>query len=528
MEIECMNFSKDDFIDKFNQQEENILKYYQNLSFNEKSVEEVLSRPVHPHTGALADIIRNDMEKFGLSEAQEENLKRLADGRRVITGGQQAGLFMSPAYIIHKIMSIIIVTRDMKEKYDYEAVPVFWVAGEDHDYEEINHTFVYDSMYRKRRKITYKPNLRINMSIGFYEYDKKVMKETLHKIMALCGDRADLSALMGRVESMIERHTYWTELFHALVHDVFKDEGLLIFNSHLPEVRELEKSLFRRMIDSHDEIHESFTRGQKKINEALGTSPVIQTDTNVHLFIGADVSRTLLTSEEGHFTAGDDRYTKEELLELLEASPEVFSNNVVTRPLMQEMLFNTLIFLGGNAEVKYWGELHEVFKTMDVGMPIILKRMEFGYLSPRLDKMLSKYGLTFNPDLHRQAEDYKDAIVQDDLNAGFIDKIHEITDSAKAHYRELHELNSQEFMTDIVEANFKHHLKQLDYLERRYRTEVKRHKRKELGDVRELQEKLLPDGVLHERIYHPWQYMTDFREVPPLSYTTDLVIIKTP
>ena len=528
MEIECMNFSKDDFIDKFNQQQEDILKYYQNLSFNDESVEEVLSRPVHPHTGALADIIRNDMEKFGLSEAQEENLKRLADGRRVITGGQQAGLFMSPAYIIHKIMSIIIVKKDMKEKYDYDAVPVFWVAGEDHDYEEINHTYVYDSMHRKRRKITYKPNLRINMSIGFYEYDKKVMKETLFKIMELCGDREDLLLLRDRIEAMIDRHTYWTELFHALVHDVFKDEGVLIFNSHLPEVRELEKGLFRRMIESHGEIHEAFMRGQKKINAACGTSPVIQTDTNVHLFIGADMSRTLLSSTDGHFTAGDERYTKEALLELLESSPHVFSNNVVTRPLMQEMLFNTLVFLGGNAEVKYWGELHEVFEVMGVGMPIILKRMEFGYLPPRLDKMLRKYGLTFNPDFHGQAEDYKASMVQDDLNAGFIDKIHEITESAEKHYRELHQLNSQEFMTDIVEANFKHHIKQLDYLERRYRTEVKRHRRKELGDVRELQERLLPDGALHERIYHPWQYMTDFREFPPLSYTTDLVIIKTP
>ncbi len=527
MEIECMNFSKDDFIDKFNQQEEDILKYYQNLSLNEESVNEVIRRPAHDHTAALADIIRRDMEKFGISDAQERNLERLAAGRRVVIGGQQAGLFMSPAYIIHKIMSIIIVARDIKEKYDHDAVPVFWIAGEDHDYEEINHTFVYDSMYRKRRKVTYKPNLRINMSIGFYEYDKKAMKETLYKIMEMCGDRADLLVLKDKVESMIERHTYWTELFHALVHDVFKDEGVLIFNSHLPGVRELEKKLFRRMIGSHGAMHDAFISGQKAFNEEAGIGPVIQTDTNVHLFIDSNVSRTLLTNNDGHFSAGDAQYTEEELLELLENSPEIFSNNVVTRPLMQEMLFNTLVFLGGDAEVKYWGELHKVFEVMGVDMPIVSKRMEFGYVSPRLEKMMSKYQLSFGPGFYQQAEEYKQSMVQDDLNPDFIRKIHEITKDAEKHYKALHELNSQEFMTDIVDANFKHHLKQLDYLERRYRTEVKRQKRKELGDVRELQERLLPDGVLHERIYHPWQYMTDFREFPPLGYTTDLVIIKT-
>lgn len=527
MEIECMNFSQDDFIDKFNQQEEDILKYYQNLSFNEKSVEEVIGRPAHGHTGALADLMRDDMERFGISESQERNLKLLAEGRRVVIGGQQAGLFMSPAYIIHKIMSVIIVAKDVKEKYDYDAVPVFWIAGEDHDYEEINHTFVYDSMHRKRRKVTYKPNLRINMSIGFYEYDKKVMKETLHKIIELCGDREDLLVLRDKVESMIERHNYWTELFHALVHDVFKDEGVLIFNSHLPEVRALEKGMFRRMIESHGEIHEAFLRGQKNFTEALGIPPVIQTDTNVHLFTGSNISRSLLSNDGGHFTAGSEQYTKEELLELLETSPEVFSNNVVTRPLMQEMLFNTLIFLGGNAEVKYWGELHEVFKVMDVDMPIISKRMEFAYIPSRLEKMASKYRLPFGPGFHQQADDYINAVVEDDINPDFVNKIHEITGNAKKDYDELHDLNSQEFMTDIVEANFRHHLKQLDYLERRYRTEVKRQKRKELGDVKELQERLLPGGALHERIYHPWQYMTGISCFPPLSYTTDLVLVKT-
>lgn len=528
MEIECMKFSNDNFIDKFNRQEKDILKFYQNLSLNEKSVDQMLARPAYDHTKTLAEIMRNDMAKYGLSDAQEKNLELLAEGHRAVIGGQQAGLFMSPAYIIHKIISIIIVTKDMKEKYGYDAVPVFWVAGEDHDYEEINHTFVYDDMHRKKRKISYKPNLKVNMSVGFYEYDKQAMKDTLNKIMEMCGDRSDLKALKDKVTAFIDEHAYWTELFHALVHDLFKDEGILVFNSHTPEVRQFEKSMFRSMIESHEKIDDAFVSGQKQLTGELDIPPTIHTENNVHLFVNATTDRTLLEKDGEHFRAGDEKYTKDELLGLLEESPEIFSNNVVTRPLMQEMLFNTLIFLGGNAEVKYWGELHKVFEVMDVDMPIILKRVEFEYLSPRLEKLMEKYELDFNPKFYDTIKDLKHSMVENDVSSEFINKIGDITKSAEKGYQELHAINSQDFMTEIVEANFKHHLKQLDYLERRYRTEVKRHKRKELGDLTELQEKLLPDGGLHERMYHPWQYMTDLRDFPPLSYTTDLVILKTP
>src|SRR5699024_8855577 len=176
MVFECMKLSNDNFIDIYKRQDSDILKFYQNLSLNEKSVDQMLARPAYDHTKTLAEIMRNDMAKYGLSDAQEKNLELLAEGHRAVIGGQQAGLFMSPAYIIDKIISIIIVTKDMKEKYGYDAVPVFWVAGEDHDYEEINHTFVYDDMHRKKRKISYKPNLKVNMSVGFYEYDKQAMK----------------------------------------------------------------------------------------------------------------------------------------------------------------------------------------------------------------------------------------------------------------------------------------------------------------------------------------------------------------
>src|SRR5699024_9988665 len=138
MEIECKDFQQDRFTQRFNEGDESLLKYYQDLSYDKESIDSVLGRPVHKHTEELAGIIQREMSPYGLSRSQEDNIERLKKGQRVVIGGQQAGLFMSPAYIIHKIVTLLVLVAEIKEDHGYDAVPVFWIAGEDHDFEEVN------------------------------------------------------------------------------------------------------------------------------------------------------------------------------------------------------------------------------------------------------------------------------------------------------------------------------------------------------------------------------------------------------
>lgn len=154
MEIECIDGSMDNFSNKFQHRDKNLTKFYQNLNFDKESIDEILKRPQSSHTEELAEIIEKDMSKHGLSNEQKRSISNLKKGHRVVIAGQQAGLFMSPSYIMHKIISIIIVKNDIKNQFNYDAVPVFWIAGEDHDFEEVNHTFVYSKQHRRRKKIS--------------------------------------------------------------------------------------------------------------------------------------------------------------------------------------------------------------------------------------------------------------------------------------------------------------------------------------------------------------------------------------
>ena len=520
MQFETIDYAKQ--VD----QTKDFKQFYGNLSYDQDSLDQVFERPSHPHTKNLAEIMRNDMAKYGLSDQQEENLTKLSNGQKVVIAGQQAGLFMSPSYIIHKIISILVVTKEIKEKYKKSVVPVFWVAGEDHDFDEINHTYVYDSYYRRRVKISYKPNLTVPMSIGFYQYDKEAMKDTLSKIISYIGDSEEIKALQSKVVKEIEQHSTWTELFHALVHSTFKEDGLLIFNSHLKEVRELETPIFIDMFKSHEALDQAFKEGQENYLETSGNQAVIDTETSVHLFTNASTNRELLQESDGLYHLDGRSFTREEILDWINNHPEEFSTNVVTRPLMQESLFNTAVFLGGGAEVKYWAEIHKTFEVLGLHMPIVLKRMEFVHQDRRLTKLLDKYDLKLTTSLNDELSQLRDDLINTHTNENVLNKVDKIKADLLASFDSLYTETDDYFNDDIIDGNIHQHILQLDYLKNRYTVEVKRALRHELHNLEEISEKLLPNGVLQERLYHPWQFSLDNWDYSPLSYTDKLIIIK--
>lgn len=514
MEYTYIEYPYDKTIQGFINNDKKVKQFYGNLNFDNKGIQEVLKRPTHAHTEKLAAIIEEEMEPLGLTNAQKDNLQKLKEGNRVIIGGQQAGLLVSPAYILHKVYSILTLVKDVKDGHNYDAVPVFWIAGEDHDFEEVNHTYVYDSTHKRMKKIAYKPNLNVQMSMGFYEYDKAEMTKCFKEILYYVGDSSYLKELKPIIFELIESCTYWTELFTAMIHELFKDTGLLIVNSHSKNLRALEIPIFECIIKESDAIDKSFKSGQKKFVKALNETPTIQTDASIHLFKDSTTKRTLI---KGEIDTGA-------LMTELHEKPHEFSNNVVTRPIMQESLFNTLMFVGGTAEIKYWGELHEVFKTLEVPMPIIVKRMEFMHVPKSISKKMDAHGLKINKDLPKEIQELQDGFVDREVDASVMKSIDSLKDDLDKSYKKmLKKVDGS--MQEVFQSNLNIQHTQLDYLKRRYYLETKKKLRQELKDLDVISVMLYPDGVLQERKYHALQFLHNFREFPPLSYHSEIIII---
>ena len=206
-----------------------------------------------------------------------------------------------------------------------------------------------------------------------------------------------------------------TDIFKALLHAVFKEHGVLLIDAQNDKLRQLEKPLLKQIVTNHSKINQVFRQTQEQ-TIASGLTQMIQTDTNVHLFLHEDGMRQLISKEDNLFklSKSDITYSEEELIELIETEPERFSNNVVTETVMEEWLF-TVAFIGGPSEIKYWAELNNVFKLLNVEMPIVLPRMKMTYMMERTQKLLKQYSLNVEKVIQNGIDDDKNEFVREKL-----------------------------------------------------------------------------------------------------------------
>src|SRR5699024_7284653 len=223
----------------------------------------------------------------------------------------------------------------------------------------------------------------------------------------------------------------------------------------------MEVPILNKMFEKHKEIDQAFKTGQASFLKTVNQSPTIQTETNVHLFGNTSSYRSLLTEKEGKYSLGEETFTFEDIKNKIQQTPEEFSNNVVTRPLMQEMLFNTAVFLGGGAEVSYWGELHKVFEAMNVSMPIVMKRMEFMQIDSRTAKLLERYDIELDENIVATINSRKEALIGAHTNDQIAEEIERVKESLEQAYHPLYEYADEYFNKKIIDGNKQRHINEL-------------------------------------------------------------------
>lgn len=465
-------------------------------------------QPVHPHTAALAEVIRVYMSSLECSEQQQQNIDDLKKGAQVVIGGQQAGLFVSPLYTIHKIISIIILAREQSTALGRPIVPVFWIAGEDHDFSEVNHAFLYEAHDVRLKKIKFATKRQVDRSVSTFTMTDKERLDTVNHFISSLPETTYTSRIK---DLLMEAPLHWTEQFKQLIHELFKAEGLLLIDSQYAPLRKLETEALKWMLQHHVEINEAFLAGQNEMYKVTGEK-MIETTTNVHLFIDYEEQRQLINYVDGEYvlSKSDIRFNREELETMIEEHPEQFSNNVVTRPLMQELMFNTLAFIGGPAEIKYWGELKQVFELRQQQMPIIIPRMRITYLTKRTKRLLEQYHLNAADVAMNGIGHHKAAFLAAEKNEVLIDQIQALQKTVNESFTAMQQTAENQQTRTLLDANLKHHLMQISYLEKAYDREIKQKNNVALRHFEELSAALHPRHGLQERTWHPFQWINSY------------------
>lgn len=460
----------------------------------------------------LTSIIRAYMEPYGISQKAEDHLNDFREGASVVITGQQAGLLTGPLYTIHKAISAILLAREAASQLDAKVVPVFWIAGEDHDLAEISH--LYREVNGRVEKLNF-PHMEYGKkTASTAQLNKAKTRSFLEEYFRSLPETEHSAEMQKLVFGLLDETGTYTEFFAAFLNHFFRDEGLLFIDAAHPELRKYEKDYFKKLISLSPEIAEEVYAAEQELL-AAGYNPSLTAEKDAaNLFVTIKGERILL-KREGELFIGNNggvRFSQSELLEIAEKTPELLSNNVVTRPLMQEMVFPVLAFVGGPGEIAYWSVLKKAFALLDKEMPVVMPRLGMTILNRRTQALMEKYNLSFN-DL---VMDGKAAIMKAELLDSIRDKeaeelISVLETDIQKQFKGIEDKFTEVSggLTPLVEKNLQFHLRQLDFLRNKLEDEVVLQNSVQFGHFDFLENELMPNGSPQERIYNPFHYLND-------------------
>lgn len=323
----------------------------------------------------LTGAIRRQYGSLALVQTVEDNLVKLAgpDAFTVVTG-HQLNIFTGPLYFIYKIVTAINTARALTARYpDRSFVPVYWMASEDHDVEEINHFRLFGKTYRW--------DTPQQGPVG--RFDPSTLGEVLK----------DLPEAIPLFEKAYLGHKDLASATRFIANELFGHEGLLVIDGDDAGL----KAEFREIM-ADDLLNHSAHRKAEAATEALsslGYKPQIFPREINLFYLETGRRERIVRHDRGYSLAGSDGpvWTEQELLSELDRHPERFSPNVVLRPLYQEKILPNLAYIGGPAEVAYWLQLKPAFDHFGLPFPVLLPRNFALIVSGMLAAKLDRFGL---------------------------------------------------------------------------------------------------------------------------------------
>jgi bacillithiol synthase len=339
----------------------------------------------------VAGILRDQNIRFGGGPVTLENLARLEKGAVAIVSGQQVGLFSGPAYSFYKALTAIQLAAELT-KSGIEAVPVFWMATEDHDIDEVRHVSWFQEGALKRFELTAPDASDAGRPVGNILLGPHV-EEQVHEAADLLGRQGSVLLAQLLKESYGPRETYGTA-FAKLFARLFSAQGLILLDPLEPALHRIAAPIYRQSIGDRDLLNERLLERGKQLEAAGYAAQVKVTARSTLLFYMGDGPRNPISASGAEkFQAGPKQWTNEELLGAIEAEPQNFSPSALLRAVVQDYLLPTVAYVGGAAEVSYFAQSEVVYKQVLRRMPVILSRPGFTLVDVKGAKLLRAYKL---------------------------------------------------------------------------------------------------------------------------------------
>ena len=487
-------------------------EYKYNVKSFEKRIEYLKNHSYR--SKELAQVIRSYMEQYGVSQKANHYLNELEQGAVVVVGGQQAGLLTGPLYSVHKAISVILLAEQQRKALNTPVVPMFWIAGEDHDIAEINHTYTMVNGEMKKRG--YSERSKLKKMASTTEFNGEALEQFIVNVFKDFGETQYTEDLLKNVLQHAKDSKTFTDFFTLLMNDLFEKHGLLMLDATFEPFRQYEKMYFEQLVEHNEQIAKGVFAQEQKLAEAGYPKPIEATEQNANLFYIREGERFLLERQNDFFknNTASVKFSKEELLAIASDSPQSLSNNVVTRPLMQEMALPVLAFVGGPGELAYWATLKPAFETLQLQMPIFAPRLSMTLVTRQVETLLKQKELSildvFTNKSEQKMKQFVESLKDDRIN----NSIEQMKMQLHRQYEELTDyLRSENYHgEDLLEKNKNYHERQFDYLKMKLdKQNIDKHET-EIRHYKTIQALLYPNNQYQERFYNPYLFLNTYGE----------------
>lgn len=437
----------------------------------------------------LVETLKIQYKSIETSELTTENIESLSEENTfTITTGHQLNLFTGPLYFLYKIISTINLTKQLKETYPkYNFVPIYWMASEDHDFEEINY-FNF-----KGKKIQW--NSKQTGAVG--HFNTEGLDAVFEVISSEFGAGKNAEQLKSWFKEAYLNHDNLAKATRYLANALFGKHGLVILDADdielkrlfIPQMKTelLEQAAFKYVTETNNKL--------EKLDLKIQVNP-----REINLFYIKDGLRERIVETDGTYSVLETNisWSKSELLKRLDEVPERFSPNVIMRPLYQEVILPNLCYIGGGGEMIYWLQLKSNFEAQNVTFPMLLLRNSTLVKSEKQASKLDSLNIS-DKDLFLDRHSFINKKVRkiSNIDIDFSEQIQHLESQFKNLF-ELAEQTDKSFVGSVKAQEVKQ-LKGLKHLEKRLLKAQKKKLADQISRCTELQEQLFPNQSLQER-----------------------------
>ncbi|EQB64187.1 MAG: hypothetical protein RBG1_1C00001G1766 [candidate division Zixibacteria bacterium RBG-1] len=461
----------------------------------------------------IASILERQNSELGASVQTLKNISYLKDNHAsVVFTGQQVGILGGPLFTIYKAISDIKLAGWLSEKLKTKVIPLFWLAADDHDFLEVNHIYLLNPQsqvtkieYKPRTDWQGKPMAKVILEESINSFSKAVgenLAETKYK-----------NEVLDKLFQFYQEGQFLSLAFARWLTFLLGKYGLVIVNPADKDLKKLAAPIFEQEIEQNGRLENIFRETNLKLEQRDYHQQIKKKENYLNIFVD-NGQRSTVRKEKDFFVveATQEKFTSQQLRGLLNQKPNLFSPNVILRPMIQSYLFPTLAYVGGPSEVAYFAQLKELYKALEINMPVIYPRATVALLERKTLEMLERYSLDIRDILTQDIESVINQVLEKTLPPNWEENFTKTQAEIKSKFEDLESevaklepTLKETFATTKGKVDF-----ELNKLKEKYFQAHKRKNKIVREQLYKVKNHLYPENDLQERKFNLVYYLNKY------------------